>query len=167
MTGRRGWCRSRGSRSCSTGGSGCATTAGGPRGWPAAAGPPRSRAGWWRGQHKTREGVASLPRMRRRSPCGIASQPGKHVIGFHEKPLLPHWLNAGVYVLNREFLEACPEVGDHEAHLFPELAADGKLYAFRSRAWWKAIDTVKDLQEAEKEMAALAAPFDSPPRPRR
>ena len=112
-------------------------------------------------QHERTHAVATLLLKQLRSPYGIASQRGKHIIGFHEKPLLPHWLNAGVYVLNREFLEACPDVGDHEDHLFPDLAAEGKLYAFRSKAFWKAIDTIKDLQEAEKEMAALAASLDS------
>jgi NDP-sugar pyrophosphorylase family protein len=107
-------------------------------------------------QHKQTEAVATLLLMQLRSPYGIARQRGKHITGFREKPLLPHWLNAGVYVLTREFLEACPDVGDHEDRLFPELSAAGKLYAFRSKAYWKAIDTIKDLHEAEKELAALA-----------
>jgi len=106
-------------------------------------------------QHKRTGAVATLLLTQLRSPYGIARQRGKHITGFVEKPLLPHWLNAGVYVLNREFLEACPEVGDHEDALFPKLAAEGKLYGFRSRAFWRAIDTIKDLQEAEKELAAL------------
>lgn len=105
-------------------------------------------------QHLRTGAVATLLLTQLRSPYGIAQQRGKHITGFHEKPLLPHWLNAGVYVVNREFLEACPEVGDHEDYLFPKLAAAGKLYGFRSRAFWKAIDTVKDLQEAEKELSA-------------
>ena len=108
------------------------------------------------GQHLRTQAVATLLLTQLRSPYGIARQRGKHITGFREKPLLPHWLNAGVYVLNREFLEACPDVGDHEDRLFPELSAAGKLYAFRSKAYWKAIDTVKDLQEAEKELLALA-----------
>jgi NDP-sugar pyrophosphorylase family protein len=107
-------------------------------------------------QHLRTKAVATLLLTQLRSPYGIARQRGKHITGFREKPVLPHWLNAGVYVLNREFLEACPDVGDHEDRLFPELSAAGKLYAFRSKAYWKAIDTVKDLREAEKELLALA-----------
>jgi NDP-sugar pyrophosphorylase family protein len=107
-------------------------------------------------QHEQTGAVATLLLTQLRSPYGIARQRGKHITGFREKPLLPHWLNAGVYVLSREFLEACPDVGDHEDRLFPELSAAGKLYAFRSKAYWKAIDTIKDLQEAEKELRALA-----------
>ena len=107
-------------------------------------------------QHQRTGAIATLMLTQLRSPYGIARQRGRHITGFREKPLLPHWLNAGVYVLNREFLEACPDAGDHEDHLFPKLAADGKLYAFRSKAYWRAIDTIKDLQEAEKELTALA-----------
>ncbi len=107
-------------------------------------------------QHMRTGAVATLLLTQLRSPYGIAQQRGKQITGFREKPLLPHWLSAGVYVLNREFLEACPDVGDHEDHLFPKLAAEGKLYGFRSRTFWKAIDTVKDLQEAEKELSSLA-----------
>ncbi len=104
-------------------------------------------------QHMRTGAVATLLLTQLRSPYGIAQQRGKQITGFREKPLLPHWLSAGVYVLNREFLEACPDVGDHEDHLFPKLAAEGKLYGFRSRTFWKAIDTVKDLQEAERELS--------------
>ncbi len=107
-------------------------------------------------QHMRTGAVATLLLTQLRSPYGIAQQRGKQITGFREKPLLPHWLSAGVYVLNREFLEACPDVGDHEDHLFPKLAAEGKLYGFRSRTFWKAIDTVKDLQEAERELSSLA-----------
>ena len=72
------------------------------------------------------------------------------------RPLLPYWLSAGVYVLSREFFERLPDVGDHEDVLFPELASEGRLFAFRSTEYWKAIDTVKDLNEASDQLAALA-----------
>jgi len=106
-------------------------------------------------QHKRTGAVATLLLVQLRSPYGIAGQNGKRITGFREKPALPHWLSAGVYVLNREFLEACPDVGDHEDSLFPTLAAEGKLYGFRSRSYWKAIDTIKDLSEAEKELSGV------------
>jgi NDP-sugar pyrophosphorylase family protein len=37
--------------------------------------------------------------------------------------------------------------------VFPELAAAGKLYGFRSDAYWKAIDTVKDITEAAAHLS--------------
>lgn len=99
-------------------------------------------------QHQRTGAVATLLLTQLRSPYGIVRQRGKRVIGFEEKPLLPHWLSAGVYALNREFFADLPDVGDHEDELLPRLAAEGRLYAFRSREYWKAIDTVKDLNEA-------------------
>ena len=107
-------------------------------------------------QHQRTEAVATLLLTQLRSPYGIAKQQGKRIVGFREKPLLSHWLSAGVYVLSREFFEMLPKVGDHENEVFPRLAAAGRLYGFRSRTYWKGIDTVKDLSEAEREVRELA-----------
>ncbi len=106
-------------------------------------------------QHKRTGATATLMLVQLRSPYGIVQQRGQRIVGFTEKPPLPHWLNAGMYVLNREFFPPLPTVGDHEDGLFPQLAAEGKLYGFRSRSYWKAIDTIKDLGEAEKDLAQV------------
>jgi NDP-sugar pyrophosphorylase family protein len=105
-------------------------------------------------QHQRTGAVATLLLTQLRSPYGIAQEKGKRILGFREKPLLHHWLSAGVYVLSREFFAGLPDVGDHEDELFPRLANEGRLYGFRSRSYWKAIDTVKDLKEAEEALAA-------------
>ena len=104
-------------------------------------------------QHKRTGAVATLLLTQLRSPFGIVQQRGKRIVGFREKPLLPNWLSAGVYVLSSEFFADLPDVGDHEDELFPALAAEGRLYGFRSRTYWKAIDTVKDLNEAAAQLA--------------
>ena len=105
-------------------------------------------------QHQRTGAVATLLLTQLRSPYGIVQQRGKRIVGFREKPLLPHWLSAGVYVLSPEFFAGLPDVGDHEDELFPRLAAEGRLYGFRSKAYWKAIDTVKDLNEAAAQLEA-------------
>jgi NDP-sugar pyrophosphorylase family protein len=105
-------------------------------------------------QHQQTGAVATLLLVQLRSPYGIARMKGKQILGFLEKPLLPHWLSAGVYVLNREFFGGLPDIGDHEDGLFPALAKEGRLFAFKSRTYWKAIDTVKDLKEAEQGLEA-------------
>ncbi len=107
-------------------------------------------------QHQRTGAVGTLLLTQLRSPYGIVQQRGKRIVGFREKPLLPHWLSAGVYVLSREFFVDLPDAGDHEDELFPRLAAEGRLYAFRSHAYWKAIDTVKDLNEAAAQLVAQA-----------
>jgi NDP-sugar pyrophosphorylase family protein len=67
------------------------------------------------------------------------------VIGFRSEPRLPYWINAGVYVLEQSLRERFPDKGDHEETLFPELARQGKLLAYKSERFWRAVDTVKDL----------------------
>jgi NDP-sugar pyrophosphorylase family protein len=107
-------------------------------------------------QHQRTGAMATLLLTQLRSPYGIVQQRGKQIVGFREKPLLPHWLSAGVYVLQQEFFAGLPDVGDLEDELFPRLAAEGRLYGFRSRSYWKAIDTVKDLNEAAEQLAGQA-----------
>ncbi|MDR7417561.1 MAG: nucleotidyltransferase family protein [Armatimonadota bacterium] len=74
------------------------------------------------------------------------------VIAFHEKPTLPYWINAGIYVLSREAIARFPETGDHETTTFPQFAERRLLGAYKSRDYWRAVDTVKDLTEVSREL---------------
>ena len=74
--------------------------------------------------------------------------------GFDEAPKLPHWVNAGVYVLDDEAVERLPERGDHERSTFPELAAEGKLYAYRHEGLWLTVNTPKELRTADEHLRA-------------
>jgi len=74
--------------------------------------------------------------------------------GFNESPKLPHWVNAGVYVLDDEAIERLPERGDHERSTFPELAAEGKLYAYRHEGLWLTVNTPKELRAADELVRA-------------
>jgi NDP-sugar pyrophosphorylase family protein len=87
------------------------------------------------------------------------------IVGFLEKPELPHWINAGIYVFSRAALEMLPVQGDHEDLLFPRLAAKGSLYAYRTRELWRTVDTAKDLVTLAEELTAgLSVPcLDIPP----
>ena len=77
------------------------------------------------------------------------------VTGFSEEsPRLPHWVNAGLYVLEPEALERFPERGDHESTTFPELAREGRLYSFRHEGIWLTVNTPKQLRLAEEFAAA-------------
>jgi NDP-sugar pyrophosphorylase family protein len=76
------------------------------------------------------------------------------IAGFDEAPRLPHWVNAGVYVLGDEALERLPERGDHERSTFPELAAEGKLYAYRHEGLWLTVNTPKELRAADEHVRA-------------
>ncbi len=67
------------------------------------------------------------------------------VIGFRSEPRLPYWVNAGVYVMEQSVRELLPDNGDHEQYTFPALAEQGKLLAYKTEKFWRAVDTVKDL----------------------
>jgi NDP-sugar pyrophosphorylase family protein len=94
--------------------------------------------------------VAPLP-----SPFGVVElAEDDFVAGFREAPKLPHWVNMGLYVLDDESIERLPERGDHEQSTFPELAAEGRLLAFRHEGLWLTVNTPKDLRKAEEYFAA-------------
>ena len=76
------------------------------------------------------------------------------VQGFDESPKLPYWANAGVYVLEGETIERFPEKGDHERTTFPQLAAEGSLFAYRHAGVWLTVNTPKDLRVADDHVRA-------------
>jgi NDP-sugar pyrophosphorylase family protein len=65
-------------------------------------------------------------------------------------------VNAGLYVLGEEALARLPEKGDHEQTTFPELAAEGRLAAYRHEGMWLTVNTPKDLRAAEEALATGA-----------
>ena len=92
------------------------------------------------------------------SPYGLVDLSGQDdVEGFREKAELPYWINGGIYVFSRDIEGELPELGDHETSTFPGLAAQGKLAAFRSRAFWRSVDSFKDLNEAEDHLKSAGS----------
>lgn len=106
--------------------------------------------------HKQHKPAATLVTVPLRSPYGVVDVADDATVnGFREKPELPFWINAGIYALTASILKDLPEVGDHEVLTFPRLSEQGDLKAFRTRAFWKTIDTVKDLTEARAEFEQM------------
>jgi NDP-sugar pyrophosphorylase family protein len=107
--------------------------------------------------HRRQGAAATVMLVRLRSPYGIVhvAREGR-IKAFLEKPLLPHWINTGIYLLSPEFSQRLPDKGDHETTAFPELSAEGRLFGYHSRAYWRTIDTMKDLSAAEREIGQLA-----------
>jgi NDP-sugar pyrophosphorylase family protein len=103
------------------------------------------------GSHRAAATIVVAPLI---SQFGVVELEGDdRVVGFREAPRLPHWVNAGVYVLDDEAIARLPERGDHEQSTFPELAAEGKLYGFRHEGLWITVNTPKDLQRAEEHFS--------------
>jgi len=110
--------------------------------------------------HSARSAIATVALASPRIPWGVVSMDEfGNVADFVEAPELPWPINAGVYVFAAGFAELLPERGDHERTTFPALAQGGRLAGFRlpTGVYWRAIDTMKDIEMAAKELASLAA----------
>ena len=71
------------------------------------------------------------------------------VTAFREKPLLPHWINAGFYSLSQDVFDYLPEKGSLERDVFPALVEKGLLGGARLHPrFWRSVDTHKDLEES-------------------
>ena len=69
------------------------------------------------------------------------------VTKFIEKGGLPFWVNAGVYLFDRQIESLLPDIGDHETTTFQDLAKQGKLSAYHSEMAWTSIESPKDLSD--------------------
>jgi NDP-sugar pyrophosphorylase family protein len=106
-------------------------------------------------RHRQCGGAATIVVSRVRSAFGVVELGSDDAVaGFREAPLLPQWVNSGVYVLDEEAIARLPERGDHEDTTFPELAREGKLFAYRNEGYWLTVNTPKQLREAEAFMQA-------------
>jgi NDP-sugar pyrophosphorylase family protein len=104
--------------------------------------------------HRETGAAATIAVAQPPSAFGVVELDGDLVTGFSEAGRTPYWVNCGVYVLGPEALSRFPERGDHESSTFPELAAEGKLRAFRHEGLWLTVNTPKDLRRAEEHVAA-------------
>lgn len=106
-------------------------------------------------KHEERKAIATVLVVPLKSPYGIVEfNETDEILGFREKPILPHWVNAGVYVFSKEIEPLLPDEGDHEIETFPKLPSE-RFLVFKSTDYWRGVDTVKDLTEAEKEVAEV------------
>jgi NDP-sugar pyrophosphorylase family protein len=89
------------------------------------------------------------------SPYGIVGLDNAgRISSFKEKPQLPYWINGGVYLLDASLFSLFPVVGDHETSLFTELAEQGRMSGFMSKAFWRSIESPKDLVDVGDHLQA-------------
>ena len=94
-----------------------------------------------------------LPTLNEEEAIGRVIEDSDRVFGFREKRVFSDvWVNAGIYVLDRSVRKYLPERGDIERWTFPRLVKEGLLGVYRLKAYWRTIDTLKDLQEIEKDL---------------
>lgn len=105
---------------------------------------------------KSNDSLATIVVVPLRSPYGVVdSNEQDQITGFKEKPILPYWINAGIYVFNKKIKDLLPDVGDHETETFTRLPRE-KFLVFKSQDYWRGVDTAKDLSDAEKELALFS-----------
>jgi NDP-sugar pyrophosphorylase family protein len=104
--------------------------------------------------HRANGAAATITVARPKSPFGVVELEDDRVTGFAEGGTIDCWVSCGVYLLGEEALARFPEQGDHETTAFPELAAEGKLGAFRHDGLWLTVNTPKDLRRAEEYVGA-------------
>jgi NDP-sugar pyrophosphorylase family protein len=106
-------------------------------------------------RHRAAGGAATLTVAQPKSQFGLVDVDDADVVhGFREDARVPYWVNCGNYVLAEEALERFPERGDHESTTFPELAAEGRLHAYRHDGLWLTVNTPKELRVASDHVAA-------------
>ncbi|MCX6815356.1 MAG: NDP-sugar synthase [Candidatus Aenigmarchaeota archaeon] len=80
------------------------------------------------------------------SPFGVVEIEKSMVKKFRQKPLLPHWVNIGIYLLNKNL--ELPDSGPIEDLVFTKV----KLKAYKHTGYWITVNTEKDLEDAEKAL---------------
>ena len=98
-------------------------------------------------------GVLSLIPLRSQYGIVDVDNNGK-ITQFKEKPIISeYWVNAGVYMLNKEIFNYLDEKSSIEKDAFPELVNENKLAAIKFREqFWKSIEVVKDIEEVEQQL---------------
>jgi NDP-sugar pyrophosphorylase family protein len=100
-------------------------------------------------RHREAGGAATVTVTQPKSPFGVVELGrGDTVTGFSEGGSIPYWVSCGIYVLSAEALRRFPDRGDHESTTFPELASEGRLYAYRHDGLWLTVNTPKELRTA-------------------
>ena len=106
-------------------------------------------------RHRETGAAATVAVARPASPFGVVELSDDDVVtGFREGGRIPYWVNCGVYVLSDEAIERFPDRGDHESTAFPELAAQGRLRAYRHEGLWLTVNTPKELRRAQEHVAS-------------
>jgi NDP-sugar pyrophosphorylase family protein len=105
--------------------------------------------------HRATDALATITVAQPKSQFGVVDVDDDDVVhGFREGGQVAFWVNCGNYVLSDEAIARFPEKGDHESTTFPELAAEGRLRAFRHAGLWLTVNTPKELRVAQEHVAA-------------
>lgn len=104
--------------------------------------------------HSEQKAIATVAVAPMLSPFGVVEIDGPDIVAFREKPVLDSvHVSVGVYAFQHEILDYLPRTGEIEKAVFPQLALERRLKAYRHDGFWMTVNTVKDLNEVERELA--------------
>ena len=113
--------------------------------------------------HESKNSMATIALTKVEDPSAFGVVPTnefQQVIAFVEKPSKEnapsHWINAGIYVLSKEFLDLIPEglQVSIERETFPKAIVEGSLYALESDEYWLDIGTVSKFIDAHSDFVS-------------
>ena len=86
-------------------------------------------------------------------PHGVVETDGLAITGISEKPILRHFMNAGIYLLNPEMCRFVPSGRRYDmTDLISRLIAEGcRVVSFPIREYWLDIGQVEDYQKALRD----------------
>jgi glucose-1-phosphate cytidylyltransferase len=103
--------------------------------------------------HRRHGRLVTVTGVRMQSHLGVfeIDEGNGRAIGFEEKPLLDHWVNAGFMLFERGALDYLTDDDDFhlERDALPRLIADGQLMVYRHTGYWRSMKTFKDAQELD------------------
>lgn len=111
--------------------------------------------------HKSHGRLATVTAVRPPARFGHLELDGEEVVEFSEKPQTGRgWINGGYMVLERKVLAY---IDDEDTYFQKEpmerLAADHQLMAYRHKAFWQCMDTLRDKVLLEGLWKSGAAPW--------
>jgi glucose-1-phosphate cytidylyltransferase len=97
--------------------------------------------------HEKNKKAVTLTAVRLASNFGIVDINEDGTIKqFREKPILDYWISGGYIVASSKIIDML-KPGMDETDVFEELAAQGQVQALKHYGFWKALNTIKDMQE--------------------
>lgn len=99
----------------------------------------------------------SIAAVELRTKFGVLETDNDKIIKFKEKKEISNlWMNAGIYLLQRDTLKDLPSRGDIEKTVFPDYAKKGTLYITKFKnVKWYSVDSFKDMEECSLEIEKI------------
>jgi glucose-1-phosphate cytidylyltransferase len=110
--------------------------------------------------HEAHGEAATVTVVRPHLQWGVAELDGEgRVAGFVEKPRSEHWVNGGFFCFEPGVFDYLSPDSVLEREPLAQLAADGRLRAYRHEGFWDCMDTYKDAVVLNDLWAAGRAPW--------